>query len=186
MLSQEDRGLCRLFAEMLDYPDSSLPGKAEGFARQLAQAHPEIAGPVQSFAAFLKSQEEAGTLEELFTQTFDITPATTLYFGYHLFGETPKRSVFLVRLQEAYEGCSFSRGTELADHLGVILRFLSVAEDAEFGYPLLEECLLPTLTQMEKELKKSDSMYALVIGPLRSFLQHIARKSVKTGGVLHA
>lgn len=182
MLSEENRKICRLFAELLDYPDSSLPLEATMLARQLAHFPPDVTGPVQLFAAFVGSHS-VEALEELYTQTFDVSPATTLYVGYHLFGETPKRSVFMVRLQEAYEACGYSSDTELADHLGVILRFLSTAEDAEFVYPLLEECLLPVLSKVEKELKKTDSAYVLAIGPVRAFLKQISRETVKTGGV---
>ena len=184
MLSEENRKICRLFAELLDYPDSSLPSEVTMLAQQLEHSHPEIAGSVRSFAAFTGSQS-VEALEELYTQTFDVTPTTTLCLGYHLFGETPKRSVFLVRLKEAYEACAYSGGTELADHLGVILQFLSVAEDDDFVYPLLEECLLPVLSQIEKELKKTNSAYVLAIGPVRAFLQKVSRELVKTGGVLN-
>ncbi|MBI4296766.1 MAG: nitrate reductase molybdenum cofactor assembly chaperone [Chloroflexi bacterium] len=185
MLSKGNKQLCQLFAKLLNYPDATLSGEATRLSQQLETSYPEIADVLQSFSAFTKSQS-LEALEELYTQTFDVTPATTLYFGYHLFGETPKRSVFLVKLQEAYQACSFSGGTELADHLGVILRFLSVAEDTEFVCPLLEECLLPVLAQMEKELKKTDNPYALVIGPLRMFLRQVSRQLVKTGGVSNA
>ncbi len=185
MLSEENKQLCQLFAGLLDYPDSSLCDRATQLSQQLAHSHSESADAVNSLISFTGSQSRE-TLEELYTQTFDVTPATTLYFGYHLFGETPRRSVFLVKLQEAYEAGSFSTGAELADHLGVMLRFLSVTEDIEFASPLLEECLLPILDKIEKELKKSDNPYVLVIGPLRTFLQRLSRELVKTGGVTNA
>ena len=92
---------------------------------------------MRSFVNSVKGQSR-GALEELYTETFDLTPAMTLYIGYHLFGETPKRSSFLVRLEEAYQAHDFDSGTELADHLCVLLRFFSVAQDAEFVVPLLE------------------------------------------------
>ncbi|MDZ4246079.1 MAG: molecular chaperone TorD family protein [Dehalococcoidia bacterium] len=185
MLTRENEVLCKLFAETLEYPGSSFSEVVGNCARQLENSFPDIAGPVRSFAAFTATQSP-GALEELYTQTFDVTPATTLYLGYHLFGETPKRSVFLVSLTEAFQACSFSAGKELADHLGVVLRFLSVAEDYEFVAPLMEECLLPTLTRMEKELKKNENQYARVISPLKTFVQRVSRDIVKAGGVPNA
>lgn len=185
MLSKEAGQLCHLFADVLDYPNSSLCGVAGNCAQQLERSLPGVTGPMRAFAAFVGSQR-LEALEELYTQTFDMTPANTLYLSYHLFGETPKRSIFLIRLQEAYRAHSFSSGMELADHLGVILRFLSIAKDPEFTLPLLEECLLPVLYRMEDELRKNENVYAQVISPLRMFLQHISRKSVKTGGVPNA
>ena len=185
MLSQENKQLCQLFAEMLDYPGSRLRQTAKSCAIQLENSFPGITGPVRSFADLVNSQS-LESLEELYTQTFDVTPATSLYLGYHLFGETPKRSEFLIKLTEAYETHSFSSGIELADHLGIMLRFLGVTEDPEFALPLLEECILPTLEKTEKELKKNKNQYALVIGPLLVFLRQVTRKLSKTGGAAHA
>jgi len=185
MLSQENKQLCELFADMLEYPNSGLHQAAKDCAIQLENISPGITEPVHSFADFVNSQS-LESLEELYTQTFDITPATSLYLGYHLFGETPKRSEFLIKLTEAYKNHSFSSGIELADHLGVMLRFLSVSEDPEFILPLLEECILPTLEKTEKELKKTNSEYALVIEPLRAFLRQVTHKLARTGGVANA
>src|SRR3989304_2624896 len=180
MLSQENRQLCQLFADMLDYPGSGLRQAAKSCTIQLENSFPGITEPVRLFADFVNSQS-LESLEELYTQTFDVTPATSLYLGYHLFGETPKRSEFLIKLTEAYQAHAFSSGIELADHLGIMLRFLSVSEDPEFTLPLLEEGILPILEKTEKELKKNNSEYALVIEPLREFLCQVTHRLARTG-----
>ena len=185
MLSQENKQLCQTFADIIDYPNRALPQTTRNCVLQLENSFPGITAPVQSFADFVDSQS-LESLEELYTQTFDVTPATSLYLGYHLFGETPKRSVFLIELTEAYKTHSFSSGIELADHLGIILRFLSVSQDPEFTIPLIEECILPTLEKTEKELKKNKNPYALVIGALLAFLRQVTHKLAKTGGVPNA
>ena len=185
MLSQENKELCQMFADLLDYPEKELPGAARNCAIQLKNSFPNIAKPIQAFAEFVNTQS-LETLEELYTQTFDTTPATSLYLGYHLFGETPKRSEFLIRLSDAYQAHALSSGVELADHLGVMLRFLSVSNDAEFTMPLIEECILPTLEKTGKELRKSNSQYALVIEPLLDFLRRIDQSLVKAGGAPNA
>src|SRR3989304_4218418 len=155
MLSQENRQLCQLFADMLDYPGSGLRQAAKSCTIQLENSFPGITEPVRLFADFVNSQS-LESLEELYTQTFDITPATSLYLGYHLFGETPKRSEFLIRLTEAYRTCSVSQGAELADHLAVTLRFLGASDNSEFSRPLVDECMLPVLARIENGLKKND------------------------------
>lgn len=185
MLNQQERQICECFAEALDYPHTGLPPVARNCALHLQDSFPNIAKPVQAFAGFVNSQS-LDSLEELYTQTFDITPVTSLYLGYHLFGETPKRSVFLIELTEAYKAHSFSSGIELADHLGVILRFLSVSEDDEFTLPLIEEGILPTLEKTEKELKKNNNPYAQVIGPLLAFLRQTTHQLARTGGARDA
>lgn len=184
MLTEETKQLCQLFARVLDYPSSSLPGSAAECVKRLEDSFPEMAKPMQAFATFAQSQTP-GRLEELYAQTFDITPATTLYVGYHLFGETPKRSAFLAKLQEAYQSHGFSNDTELADHLCVLLRFLSVARDSEFVIPLLQECVLPALEKIEEAFPKNKIGYAPAVSSLRLFLQQVNQQIIKAGGLPH-
>ncbi len=180
MLPEESKQMCRLFAEVLDYPNDSLSESANECLRQLDVSFPDIADQMRSFVTFVESQNR-GALEELYAGTFDMAPASTLYIGYHLFGETPKRSSFLVRLEEAYQSHGFHSGTELADHLCVLLRFFGVAQDAEFVMPLLEECILPVLDKMAGDLRKSKNSYAPVVSSLGLFLRQLSRRLAKMG-----
>ncbi len=182
MLPEESKQLCRFFAEVLEYPSGSLPESAGECLRQLDVSFPDIADQMRPFVTFLESRSR-GAVEELYAETFDLAPGSTLYIGYHLFGETPKRSSFLVRLEEAYQSHGFESGTELADHLCVMLRFFSVAQDAEFVVPLLEECILPVLDKMAGDLRKSKNSYAPAVSSLRLFLRQLSRKLVKVGGL---
>ncbi len=182
MLPEESKQLCRLFAEVLGYPGDSLSESANKCLRQLDGSFPDIADQMRPFVAFVESQGR-GALEELYAETFDLAPASTLYIGYHLFGETPKRSSFLVRLEEAYQSHGFQSGTELADHLCVMLRFLAVAQDVEFAIPLLEESILPVLDKMAGDLQKNKNGYAPVVSSLRLFLRQLSRRLTKVGGL---
>jgi nitrate reductase delta subunit len=182
MLSEESKQLCRFFAEVLDYPDSSLPESADKCLGQLDTSFPDIADQMRLFVTFLESQSR-GALEELYSETFDLAPDSTLYIGYHLFGETPKRSSFLVRLEEAYQSHGFQSGTELADHMCVMLRFLVIAGDAEFVIPLLEESILPVLDKMASDLQKNNNGYAPAVSSLRLFLRQLSRRLAKVGGL---
>ncbi len=182
MLPEETKQLCRLFAEILDYPSPSLLESATECIKQLENSFPGTAEPMRSFATFAESQSQ-GTIEELYTQTFDVTPATTPYLGYQLFGEGPKRSAFMVRLQEAYQSHSFSSGTELPDHLCVLLRFFSVARDSEFVIPLLQECVLPVLEKMEGAFPAKKNGYRPAVSSLRLFLRQVCHRLTKAGGL---
>jgi nitrate reductase delta subunit len=182
MLPEETKQLCRLFADVLDYPGPSLLESATECIKQLEHSIPGVAEPMQSFVIFARGQSQ-GELEELYTQTFDITPATTLNVGYHLFGETPKRSAFMTKLQEAYQCQSLSAGTELPDHLCVLLRFFSVARDPEFTIPLLQECVLPVLEKLEGAFPGKKNGYRPVVSSLRLFLRQVCRELVKAGGL---
>ncbi len=182
MMPEESKQLCRLFAEVLGYPGDSLSESANECLRQLNGSFPDIADQMRSFVTFSEGQSR-GALEELYSETFDLAPASTLYIGYHLFGETPKRSSFLVKLEDAYQSHGFHSGTELADHLCVLLRFFSVAQDAEFVFPLLEECILPVLDKMVGDLQKSKNGYGPAVSSLRLFLRQLSRRLAKVGGL---
>ncbi len=182
MLPEESKQLCRFFAEVLDYPGGSVSESAGECLRQLDGSFPDIATQMRPFVTFLESQSR-GALEELYAETFDLAPGSTLYIGYHLFGETPKRSSFLVRLEEAYQSHGFESGTDLADHLCVMLRFLTVAQDAEFAIPLLEESILPVLDKMAADLRKSKNGYAPAVSSVRLFLRQLSRGLAKVGGL---
>ncbi|MBK6646555.1 MAG: molecular chaperone TorD family protein [Anaerolineales bacterium] len=78
-----------------------------------------------------------GRLEEVYTGTFDLDAALPSYVGYHLFGETYKRSVFLVELETALHRRRLRLpDNELPDHLAVILHFLATrGRNAGAGNP---------------------------------------------------
>ncbi|MEE8418916.1 MAG: molecular chaperone TorD family protein [Dehalococcoidales bacterium] len=182
MFPEDTRQLYRLFADVLDYPDSSSAGVAEECLQKLEISFPDSAKPMRTFVDYTHSQS-LGTLEEVYTKTFDTVPDRTLYVGYQLFGENPKRSTFLVRLEEAFQAQEFSRGSELADHLPVLLRFLSVAEEPEFAIPLLQECLLPVLDKIEGDFKKDKTGYGASVRSLKRFLKTVSGSLEKTGGL---
>ncbi|MDP2743530.1 MAG: molecular chaperone TorD family protein [Dehalococcoidia bacterium] len=178
MLSEEMKEICRLFAEVMDYPDRGRTAAATACALRLQESFPDATEPMRSFAAFVESQS-TGALEELYAGTFDNTPATTLYVGYHLFGDGAKRSAFLVKLEEAYLAYGFSHDTELADHLCVLLRFLSVGRDVGFAIPLLEECMLPIFEKVEEALRKTRNPYHQAARSLRLFLRPVLSEMSK-------
>lgn len=184
MLSEETKQLCQLFATVLDYPGDSLRETTAECLRRLEHFVPSSAAQMRSFVNFTQGQRREA-LEELYTHTFDVSPATTPYLGYHLFGEGPKRSVLMVKLQEAYQAHQFSSGTELADHLCVLLRFLSIAEDAEFALPLLQECILPALEKIEKAFSGDHNGYSAAVSSLRMFLRQVHRELTKAGGMVN-
>jgi len=72
------------------------------------------------------------------------------YVGYHLFGESYKRSAFLLGLKERYRPYHLQYGSELPDHLAVMLRFLAVNANAEETETIIREALHPALRKMLK------------------------------------
>jgi len=174
--------LYQIFAQTLEYPSVSTPGVTTECVKLLSACG--LRTPMPEFADFIKGQKLAA-LEELYSSTFDMTPAATLYMGYHLFGETPKRSVFLIKLQEAYQAHNFDNGRELADYLPSTLRFISIAKDKDFVLPLLQDCLLPNLNVIGSTLEKTKNPYRLLTNSLHTFIEQQAHKLLKTGDIQH-
>ncbi|MBI2525826.1 MAG: molecular chaperone TorD family protein [Candidatus Rokubacteria bacterium] len=142
-----DREVCRAFAEMLSYPGGGVGLAARACAAELAGRSPAAARLVEAFAAFA-GETPRGTLEEAYTSAFDLGGAGYPYVGYHLFGESYKRSVFLVRLKEQYRACGLDLGSELPDHVAALMGLLAASEDADFAEELITDALVPALDRM--------------------------------------
>ncbi len=87
-------------------------------------------------------------LEELYTTTFDLNPVATLEVGWHLWGEQYERGRFLADLRGLQDRLGIDSGTELPDHLTVLLPTIAACENDE----LREKCA----KAIEKILQKLD------------------------------
>jgi nitrate reductase delta subunit len=146
-------GAYDLYAELLDYPQPDLARTAERAGlRELAE-----------WAAGLDSRE----VEEVYTRTFDLHAPCCLEVGWHLFGETYRRGGFLVKLTVACREHGVAPGTELADHLSVLLRLVSRLGDDEDPRGLVEEAILPAIDKMIAAL---DGAGAGAANPYRALL----------------
>lgn len=145
-----DRRLFELFAELLEYPGPAIAEIAWECEDLLALEHPEAAALMQQFRRFV-DKVPVGRLQELYTVTFDLDTACYPYLGHHLFGESYKRSVFLLGLKERYQSVGLAYGNELPDHMAIVLRFLAVADDEAVAEDLVQEALLPALHRMVRE-----------------------------------
>ena len=176
--------LYRLFADLVGYPTPALAGQALETAAGVEVA--QAAALLHEFHSFVE-QASPARLEELYTGTFDLQAVCYPYVGYHLFGESYKRGMFMAQLSAGYRERGFSAGKELPDHVAVILRFLATVHAAErsgatvpaaersgasvpedgFSQALLQEGLIPALDTMVKAFGgQSDNPYAGVIRAL--------------------
>ena len=152
--------LLRLLADLMEYPDQAILQKARRCHRLLTELRPEAAGDLEGFVAHLES-EPAGKLEEVFTATFDLRPQCYPYAGYQLFGdEDPKRSELMLKLRESYRVEGFDAGTELPDHVPVLLRFMACARDEELKRDLARWVLAPALQKMARMLDEKHNPYS--------------------------
>jgi nitrate reductase molybdenum cofactor assembly chaperone NarJ/NarW len=169
-----DRALA-LFADALSYPGEDMPALAREL-EMAAVASGFPAGPLSDFRRFVEGTAPE-RLEELYTATFDLNPDSSPYIGYHLYGDGYPRSMFLLELQKKYRARGFEAGRELADHLCVMLRFLSDCDDPGERDELIAEALVPALHSM---IEKTVAVEGLDATPYRLILQ--AMETGFTGG----
>ena len=136
-----------LFADLLEYPRSDVAQTARACRALVALEHPEAAALLGEFLAFAESTP-ADTIEEIFTATFDLNASCHPYIGYHMFGEAYQRSALLLELKDRFRDYDYDPGVELADHIAVLLRFMSICPDAEQVTEIGREAVLRTLDPM--------------------------------------
>lgn len=178
-----------LFAELLDYPRTPLAGAAGECAVLVAASSPEAAADLREFESFAAATPLA-RLEEVYTGVFELDATCHPYIGYHLFGESYKRSVFLLALKEHYRFCGIECGVELPDHLAMVLRFLAASGNPAEAEEMVREALHPALRKMLKsegeeppdpdipKLPARGAEYRRVLQALRSVLLTIAPEDV--------
>ncbi len=146
----EDRTSRRVyecFARILEYPGSDCREAAREVRELVAATDREASARLEAFVGFVEGAP-LPQVQEVYTGMFDLDAACHPYVGYHLFGDSYKRSVLLLGLKERCRAHGIDPGVELPDHLAVVLRLLaSVAEPGE-SRELIEEALLPALGSM--------------------------------------
>ncbi|MCX2726376.1 hypothetical protein OO015_02575 [Thermomicrobium sp. 4228-Ro] len=139
--------LLSLLADFLDYPH---PGLASTVARLVELAR-ELAPPALPYLRTFRGYVErtpVGLLEEVYTALFDLNPVFYPYVGYQLFGETYRRSHFLIALKERYATVGLPTDmTVVPDRLSLMLRFAARADPLESS-TVVQEALLPALRRM--------------------------------------
>jgi nitrate reductase delta subunit len=101
-------------------------------------------------------------VEARYVETFDRGRATSLHLFEHVHGDSRDRGPALVDLQQTYERAGLLlQGTELPDHLPVVLEFASTQPEATAREFLGE--MAHILTAIFSALLERDSPYASVI-----------------------
>lgn len=151
-MEDEHRHLLGLLGGLLEYPRVAPTEAARESARLAAQRDEDAGELLGEFTTFAEHSTPEH-IQEVYTDTFDLDASCHPYVGYHLFGETYQRSVFMVELKERYKAHSYepNDAEELPDHLPVVLGFVARCDDDEAVLEIATEALLPTV---EKMLKK--------------------------------
>lgn len=139
-----------LMAQLLEYPQADLSPAVAECRALLAPLSAEAAASLAHFHAFI-AETPLAQQQEIYTITFDLDAVCHPYVGHHIFGETYKRSSFMLGLKERYARYGVETGSEVADHLALLVRFLAVCSDPAETDVIVRDALLPSLKQMLKE-----------------------------------
>ncbi len=111
----------------------------------------EAADALRLFAA-ATARRSFEDLEDLYTRTFDLAPLCAPFLSVHLFGqESYRRARLMTGLAEAYTRTGFDRGTELPDHLAMVLQAAERFPDDEWR-ELVAKVLGRALARMQGSL----------------------------------
>ncbi len=144
-------------ATLLSYPDE----RTQAALKAIDNRQSSIGNEVASFAA-ATSQMDVRALQELFIQTFDLSPMCSLEMGWHLFGENYDRGLLLVKIRQLLRGHGVEEGAELPDHITYALRLVPRMEAAEAEY-FVEAVVLPALQKMLAALHGKNNPYEHVL-----------------------
>lgn len=139
-------------ARMLDYPEEKHRLQVD-YELVSAFLHKQrLNSPISDFAGFAASSSLAA-LQEEYVATFDFNPATAPYLGHHLYGDNQKKGGYMIMLKQQFERFGYTpSGTELPDHLSVVLGFLAHLarqEENVTRQPFIAECVLPGMERLQ-------------------------------------
>ncbi len=147
-----------LFADILEYPGPDLKESVNECEAFITSEDAKTRALLGKFFTFAK-KSSLEKIQEVYTTTFDLGATYHPYVGYHLLGESYKRSAFLLELKERFRAEGFvAEEKELPDHLAVMLRFMSVSRNEDTIHELACDGILPVLKKMLKENKEADHL----------------------------
>lgn len=170
--------LMELFAGVLGYPDERMPLLRSELLTRTGSELPAAAGPLHRYLDATAGMSCA-SLCELYTRTFDLMAVCSPYAGIHLYGEDNyKRGGLMARLNESFTAQHFDAGSELPDHLAVLLRY-SAAAPAEEADELCEYLLQAPVAAMISILSKTQNPYTHLLESLQIALSASASMRIQ-------
>lgn len=142
-------------ASLVEYPTAQFAGHLDA-CRTLLSDSAHFAG----FVDATRTQSLA-ELEELYIQTFDFSPKSTLDLGWQLFAEDYNRGLFLAKLRTISRRLGVSESRELPDHLSHVLRLLARMEPVEAA-DFIVTCVLPAVEKSLGALEETNPYRHLI------------------------
>ena len=171
------------FVTMFNYPyDKSLVvSRCQSAMVGLQNINSEAVQDIKNFLDYIENHD-VGYLESSYIGIFELNPTIAPYVGFHLFGESYMRSVFLSQLKEKFDQHDFEYGKELPDHLCVMLKFLSEQLESQLAKELVNDAIRPMLNiiiwtgtdpEDQPETPSSSNAYYFLFNGLRKFLDKL-------------
>ncbi len=150
-----------LLARVLEYPDTDTAGVREELVEHLEAWRPEAAELLRQHIKALGDMSLYAQ-QERYAATFDVNPAVCLYVGYHLFGDSYPRGVFMARLAGEYRKIGFDYECELPDNVPIVLRYLA-REDAVDAVELVDDAMVPALRKIVAAFAETTNPYGALL-----------------------
>ncbi len=145
---------------LLAYPNSDYLLRVNA-CREVLRGDADSLDLLEKFAAAVVPLS-LESLQELFIQTFDLSPVCTLEVGWHLYGENYDRGAFLVRMRQQMREHGIAESDELPDHLTHVLHVLGRMEgDAQCEFA--ERFVLAALAKMMAGFKNKGNPFEHVM-----------------------
>ena len=152
-----DATLYNSLADLLSYPEQQVDMTLAAIENRQSAIGNEVA----SFGSAVAGMD-VRALQELFIQTFDLSPMCSLEMGWHLFCENYDRGLLLVKIRQLLRGHGVEEGAELPDHITYALRLVPRMEAVEAEY-FVEAVVLPALQKMLAALHGKNNPYERVL-----------------------
>lgn len=158
-------------ARMLDYPEEKQQLQVDYGLVSAFLNKQRLESIISHFGEFADASSLAA-LQEEYVATFDFNPATAPYLGHHLFGDNQKKGGYMIMLKQEFERCGYSPiGSELPDHLSVVLGFLAhlARQEGEAARRLfIAECVLPGVERIHTAFAaRQDSHWKVLVETAR-------------------
>ncbi|MEU6524509.1 nitrate reductase molybdenum cofactor assembly chaperone [Streptomyces sp. NPDC046924] len=161
--------LLRLCSLLLQYPDAELAAARPVLTSTVAAlpASP-AAGHLADFTAWLAAREPEA-LERHYVEMFDLRRKSSLHLTYYLHGDTRRRGMALLTLNQRYRAAGWGTdGGELPDHLPVVLEFAALVGAGAGEAPLRRH--RRGLELIHRALTDAGSPYRHVLAALLTLL----------------
>jgi nitrate reductase delta subunit len=152
---------------LLRYPDDALLDLVRLVGDVVSTLPPESASGLTQFLDYL-NEADPMEAQKHYVETFDMRRKCSPYLTYWTHGDTRNRGMALLHFKQVYRELGLSLdGSELPDHLAVVLEFAANDEAAELGNALLAEHR-GVIALLHSALDAVESPYAHVVSAVLS------------------